>query len=118
MNFENVKLEDIVIEDMSFEEIIELDEELDRRRQKRDEMFCENIKNIRAMLGLTKRKMSEMCKISVYMLNLLEKGIVPERITTIVFEGLEESWGLSPWDVSGTDACELIKKNKKNMQVK
>ena len=67
------------------------------------------------MLGLTKKQMAQMCNISIYMLNLLEKGSIPERLTTIIFEGLEECFGLSPWDMTESNACEIIKKRKKNI---
>lgn len=43
-------------------------------------IFCENLKKLRAKEGLSKKKMAEKLKISLYSLTLLEKGKIPPRL--------------------------------------
>ncbi len=43
--------------------------------------FCHNVKTVRQREGLSKKKMSEMMGISQHSLNLIERGIVPERLS-------------------------------------
>ena len=44
-------------------------------------VFCENVKKIRENKKLSKRAMAELLGISVYSLNLLERGKVPHRLS-------------------------------------
>ena len=67
-------------------------------------LFCENFTKLRKKHGYTKKKMSEICGISVATINKMEKGIFPIRLKVDIFEPLYYHFGIRsdymfvPWD--------------------
>ena len=59
-------------------------------------VFCENVKKIRENKKLSKRAMAELLGISVYSLNLLERGKVPHRLSIDIVYNINSSFGISP----------------------
>lgn len=59
-------------------------------------VFCENVKKIRENKKLSKRAMAELLGISVYSLNLLERGKVPHRLSIDIVYNINSSFGIGP----------------------
>ena len=47
-------------------------------------IFCENVREIRLKNNLSKKEMAKILGIGVGSLNLIEKGIIPERLSAEV----------------------------------
>ena len=48
------------------------------------EVFCENIKYLRRKYGLSRTKMAKIMHISISWLDLIERGILPQRLKAVV----------------------------------
>lgn len=58
--------------------------------------FCENIRYLRKIYGLSQKEMARRLKISVYMLRLIEKGKLSPHLSYKVLYTIEDVFGLSP----------------------
>lgn len=58
--------------------------------------MCENFKNLRLQRNLSIRELSRLTKVSVYMLNSLEQGIVPPRFGVNAFLRLCTFYQITP----------------------
>ena len=47
-------------------------------------VFCENVKILRKRYGLTQKEMAEICNVGVRSIAMLEKGILPTRLSTSI----------------------------------
>jgi len=47
-------------------------------------VFCENVKILRKRYGLTQKEMAEICNVGVRSIAMLEKGILPERLSASI----------------------------------
>lgn len=61
------------------------------------EIFMENIAYLRKKNGYTKKRMAKLLGISVYQLNLIEKGIMPKKLSVAVLFSIHNSFGLMPY---------------------
>lgn len=59
-------------------------------------IFCENIRRLRAKHHLSRKGMAKQLGISVYSLNLIEKGTIPDRLTCEVIFEVYRRFGISP----------------------
>ena len=82
--------------------------------------LCENIRKLRAYLGLSKSKMAKIRRVGVKTLTALESGRIPDRFMFSSVLRLYYEFKISPHSMLTADVVELIekRKNKKNMQVK
>ena len=60
------------------------------------EYFCENIKNLRAEKGLSKKEMAKILGIGVGSLTQLEAGKLPPRLDCGVLERIHKHFGIIP----------------------
>lgn len=58
--------------------------------------FCENIRYLRKIYGLSQKEMARRLNISVYMLRLIEKRVLSPRLSYKVLYTIEDVFGLSP----------------------
>lgn len=58
--------------------------------------FCENIRYLRKIYGLSQKEMARRLNISVYMLRLIENGMLSPRLSYKVLYTIEDVFGLSP----------------------
>ena len=66
-------------------------------------IFCENIKRIRIARRLSKKEMAKALMISVKSLTLIEKGILPKRLTTEVFVCIQKEFSIPPCKLFSED---------------
>ena len=59
-------------------------------------IFCENIRRLRAMHGLSQKEMAKRLGIGVHSLSLLENGILPKRLGCDVIYLLYQQFGMTP----------------------
>lgn len=65
------------------------------------DIFCENIKWLRAKHNLSKQKMAQMLHISVRTLNRIEQGEVPPRISVDPLYWIYDHFGILPSEILG-----------------
>jgi len=69
---------------------------MNRIRNKELENFFFNVAWLRRKHGLSKKQMSNMLKIGVKTLTLLEHGTLPPRLSSEIFFRIQACFGLSP----------------------
>lgn len=62
-------------------------------------IFCENIKMLREKENLSKAKMAKILGISVNTLTVIEKGILPQRLSCNVLFRIHQYFGIIPKDM-------------------
>lgn len=60
------------------------------------ENFVHNLKWLRTQHGLSKKEMAKRLNISVWMLNKIERGEQPPRLTIDIFFAVQDQFGLHP----------------------
>ena len=60
------------------------------------QIFCDNIRLLRAVLGLSKKEMARKIHISVASLNKLESGILPPRLCCDLIIYINWEFGILP----------------------
>ena len=58
------------------------------------EIFCKNVKLLRENNHLTKKEMAKICNIGTKSLSMLEKGILPERLSASILFSLHEHFNI------------------------
>ncbi len=58
------------------------------------EIFCKNVKLLRENNHLTKKEMAKICNIGTKSLSMLEKGILPERLSASILFSLNEHFNI------------------------
>lgn len=58
--------------------------------------FCENIKELRKVNGLSQKEMAQKLDISVKSLSMLEKGTIPPRLSMSIVIKIHKSFGVKP----------------------
>lgn len=58
--------------------------------------LCENMKLLRATLGLSKKEMANRIRISMYSLNKLESGVMPPRLCIDFLIYINWEFGILP----------------------
>ena len=61
--------------------------------------LCENVKFLRKRDGLSKQEMARKLRISIRSLSMLEKGIIPERLSCDLLINIYFAFGISPTDI-------------------
>ncbi len=57
-------------------------------------IFCENVKFLRRQSGLNKKNFAKKINISVYSLNKLENGVIPERMPCDILADISNEFGV------------------------
>ncbi len=60
-------------------------------------IFCENVKVLRRQSGLNKKDFAKKINISVYSLNKIENGIIPERMPCDILADISNEFGVDPY---------------------
>ena len=63
--------------------------------QKKD-IFCDNIRYLRKSINLSKKEMANLLGIGLHSLNLLEKGMIPPRLSVQILYNIYHQFGLLP----------------------
>ena len=61
--------------------------------------FCDNVRLLRRRAGLTKKEMAKRLGVGVGSISMLEKGVVPKRLSCEVLFRLALEFGVSPTDL-------------------
>ena len=59
-------------------------------------IFCENVKQLRKLHGLSKSKMAKLLGISTAGLSAIENGIIPPRMSCAVILRASDAFGIAP----------------------
>ncbi len=66
---------------------------------KEDVCFCTNVRNLRKMYNLTKEQMSKVMGIGIHSLNLIEKGIIPQKLSINAVFALARYFRIPPKNI-------------------
>ena len=66
-------------------------------------IFCENLKKLRAKEGLSKKKMAEKLKISIYFISILEKGKIPPKLDIRILFTIAKCYGTTCGEIFSKD---------------
>lgn len=69
-----------------------------KAQQEEYDIFIHNVIYLRKQHHLSKKEMAQICEISVYALNRIEKGSFPSNITVDIFFNIQYHFGISPCD--------------------
>ena len=61
--------------------------------------FCENVRRLRRKSNLTKTEMAKKLDISLYSLSLIEKNILPERLSASIIIKIYSEFKILPKDL-------------------
>lgn len=62
-------------------------------------IVCDNIKFLRKKAGYSKKRMAETLDVSVRTISMLERGIVPERLSCQLLFNAQAEFGINPTDL-------------------
>jgi len=69
---------------------------LSKKLQKNEQIFCFNVKKLRAAYGLSKKEMAKILHIGVASLTKMENGILPPRASYLIVIYICESFHVAP----------------------
>ncbi len=62
-------------------------------------IFCKNVKILRLKNNLTPMEMAHICGIGVKTLSLIEKGIIPPRLSVSILVSISNYFRIRPYDM-------------------
>ena len=61
--------------------------------------FCNNVKRLRKQSGLSKQEMSKILGIGINSLSMIERGVLPKRLSVDIMFEIYKNFGVNPKDL-------------------
>ena len=62
-------------------------------------ILCDNVRFLRKREGLSQKEMAKRLKVSVRSISMIEKGIIPDRLSCEIIFNIYFEFGISPNDL-------------------
>ncbi len=72
---------------------------VNEKREENLRNFCDNVRFLREREGLTKLEMARKLQVSIRTVTMLERGIVPRRLSSTTVFNIYYEFGISPDDI-------------------